>query len=267
MNTTLHKYNFFGQIRIYRNQLQLIDSSVIYLGITDEKINHWQQSVPFIATEKTIQKVIPNNILIPDNFKPSEEIEQFLKDTVAYDSAKFPERLLIKKKSNQKIGRIPPNEHRVKCEDVESFVYLINGVKHYWKKFTEFQNEIAEKNDIKYLGIEKHQPFFEPKWSRTPSRNRIIDWSSYFCCYCETPLFYNNYTREHLIPSSRGGKNKQSNLRPCCKDCNTEKGDLMLHTYIQILNYQLFGKTGFTLIRLNTKIKNANMLAMEINPK
>lgn len=55
------------------------------------------------------------------------------------------------------------------------------------------------------------------------------------CCYCAIPLDYDNYTREHVIPLIRGGKNNLKNIRPCCEPCNTEKGNLMPHTYLEWL--------------------------------
>jgi hypothetical protein len=73
-----------------------------------------------------------------------------------------------------------------------------------------------------------------------------------------------NYTREHLIPKDRGGTNHNCNLRECCFSCNNEKDNLMLHSYIQLLNYQLSEKTGDELLKLQIKIKNANKLAKEL---
>jgi len=82
----------------------------------------------------------------------------------------------------------------------------------------------------------------------------------YKCCYCEITLTPNNYTREHVIPKHRGGRI----IKPCCKKCNFEKGGLMLHSYIQLLNSKLLDYKGELLIELQTKIKNANRLAKEI---
>lgn len=98
---------------------------------------------------------------------------------------------------------------------------------------------------------------------RLPFRKEV-DSGVYFCCYCETLLTIFNYTREHVVPVSRGGKNTKSNLRACCSDCNSEKDSMMLHTYIQFLNLKLdefeAGSQDYTLLKI--KIKNANNIAI-----
>lgn len=38
-------------------------------------------------------------------------------------------------------------------------------------------------------------------------------------------------TRDHLIPTSRGGHDKPYNVVPSCRRCNTEKGNLYLDEY------------------------------------
>lgn len=41
------------------------------------------------------------------------------------------------------------------------------------------------------------------------------------CIYCGAPAD----TRDHLIPTSRGGQNVMANLRPACQTCNVTKAD------------------------------------------
>lgn len=55
------------------------------------------------------------------------------------------------------------------------------------------------------------------------------------CCYCGIPLDRSNYTRDHLIPVNRGGKTTHDNIKPCCYDCNQEKGNMMPSTYIEFV--------------------------------
>lgn len=47
------------------------------------------------------------------------------------------------------------------------------------------------------------------------------------CAYCRGPY----ETLDHVIPLARGGTNWPSNLRPCCRLCNTRKGTLLLHEW------------------------------------
>ena len=56
------------------------------------------------------------------------------------------------------------------------------------------------------------------------------------CIYCDTQLDKENATADHIIPISDGGNNCQVNLVVCCKDCNTERGDLDFKYYLSKKN-------------------------------
>ena|ERR1700685_1248274 len=51
------------------------------------------------------------------------------------------------------------------------------------------------------------------------------------CCYCEIRLDEKNYSRDHIVPKSKGGKR----CKPCCKTCNFEKKDMTIREYISYL--------------------------------
>ena len=55
------------------------------------------------------------------------------------------------------------------------------------------------------------------------------------CCYCHNPLTeqtenipepFRKRTIDHLIPRDFGGPSITNNLRPCCLDCNSKKGNM-----------------------------------------
>jgi 5-methylcytosine-specific restriction endonuclease McrA len=58
--------------------------------------------------------------------------------------------------------------------------------------------------------------------SHKPSRNLIHKRDSYKCSYCNST---ENLTVDHILPSSRGGKNTWENLCSCCTSCNAKKGN------------------------------------------
>lgn len=47
------------------------------------------------------------------------------------------------------------------------------------------------------------------------------------CYLCEQKFKPEELTMEHLIPIARGGKSNKKNCVPCCKECNSKKGNKM----------------------------------------
>lgn len=45
------------------------------------------------------------------------------------------------------------------------------------------------------------------------------------CAYCGCILTDENFTVDHIYPSSRGGSDAIDNLHPACKECNNGKGN------------------------------------------
>lgn len=154
---------------------------------------------------------------------------------------------IIKRKNNlEKLHRdkSPSNQ--------ECFVYLIRGEKKYFRIFREL-NEFIGYGEVKFLGVAMEK-------SVSAKTSEILVGEK--CCYCEVELTVKTKTREHVIPKHKGGKI----IRPCCRECNSEKAGFMLHTYIDMLNISLGDKnlSRSQVLKLNTKIKNANLLAIEI---
>ena len=50
----------------------------------------------------------------------------------------------------------------------------------------------------------------------------MFDWR---CFYCDDVLTKENRSIDHIVPLSRGGKHRVSNLLPCCRSCNSSKND------------------------------------------
>jgi len=54
------------------------------------------------------------------------------------------------------------------------------------------------------------------------NRSRIYKRDGYKCVYCGN---HKNLTIDHVLPKSRGGTNRWTNLVTCCSNCNRKKGD------------------------------------------
>jgi len=57
------------------------------------------------------------------------------------------------------------------------------------------------------------------------NRRNILRRDKFTCQYCEKVLSSSEYTIDHLIPRSRGGKNTWKNLVTSCRKCNTKKAN------------------------------------------
>ena len=51
--------------------------------------------------------------------------------------------------------------------------------------------------------------------------------SSGICHYCRERFPPKELTMDHVIPLARGGRSEKFNLVPCCKDCNSQKRQLL----------------------------------------
>jgi len=51
--------------------------------------------------------------------------------------------------------------------------------------------------------------------------------STGICHYCKKMFLPAQLTMDHIIPVARGGKSEKFNLVPCCKECNTQKRNLL----------------------------------------
>lgn len=64
------------------------------------------------------------------------------------------------------------------------------------------------------------------KSSAKDKRLAILKRDNEECVYCHTYLTMATLTLDHIVPQSRGGSNKESNLCASCATCNVAKGDM-----------------------------------------
>jgi 5-methylcytosine-specific restriction endonuclease McrA len=50
----------------------------------------------------------------------------------------------------------------------------------------------------------------------------------FICVICKSEVGFYELTRDHIIPTSRGGSDYIWNIQPTCELCNSEKGNLSI---------------------------------------
>ena len=53
----------------------------------------------------------------------------------------------------------------------------------------------------------------------------------YICAYCGERYAYHELSRDHVLPSSRGGKDVWENCVTACRQCNHAKGNKLVHDF------------------------------------
>lgn len=89
-------------------------------------------------------------------------------------------------------------------------------------KYEEAQNIILQLQ-------EKH---FEKPYLDLPTKDSSIKPARYFiwnltggkCFYCDVPVLIYNFTIDHVVPASKGGKGRENKV-PSCHRCNNKKGN------------------------------------------
>jgi len=79
----------------------------------------------------------------------------------------------------------------------------------------------------------------EHRWARdfeAPLTNRaLFARDSYLCLYCGRSHGASDLTRDHILPVSRGGENRWSNLATACRSCNQRKNNRTPEEWGQLL--------------------------------
>ncbi|MFN7583910.1 MAG: HNH endonuclease [bacterium] len=62
-------------------------------------------------------------------------------------------------------------------------------------------------------------PYATAEYKR--NRKIVLEAANWTCHYCGNPA----NEADHILPVSLGGSNEVSNLLPCCKQCNSGRGN------------------------------------------
>ena len=85
-----------------------------------------------------------------------------------------------------------------------------------------------------------------------PSKKAILKRDHHTCQYCGS---FKSLTVDHIIPTSKGGKDVWANLVAACRSCNERKGDLTLKESGMIL----YSKPQPPFNRVSLIIKTSNV--------
>jgi len=67
-----------------------------------------------------------------------------------------------------------------------------------------------------------------PYRSFAVNKENVLRRDNYTCGYCSKSLTNKTGTIDHIVPQSRGGKHKWTNVVSACKKCNNKKDNLTL---------------------------------------
>jgi len=63
-------------------------------------------------------------------------------------------------------------------------------------------------------------------------RKRVYQRENECCFYCNKWMRFEDSTRDHIIPKSRGGMNLYENVVLSCAPCNSERGDMPAEDFL-----------------------------------
>ena len=131
-------------------------------------------------------------------------------------------------------------------------------MKHKIQKYRNLSGRIEAEGLLEWLKIytrprdkKRRKTYFGGWQVKADSQRYTVFRNSLKCAFCDREIVYgilqqtvnlgnNNpiaahfnfysedgmlFTKDHIIPKSKGGKNRNSNYQTCCYECNARKGD------------------------------------------
>jgi len=97
------------------------------------------------------------------------------------------------------------------------------------KRFTTYEHIASKKSDLKIVLVKvKERKKYDREHISKSVRYKVMRRDEFRCVLCgRSPATTRDLTLhiDHIVPVVRGGKNKMSNLRTLCADCNLGKND------------------------------------------
>ncbi len=107
------------------------------------------------------------------------------------------------------------------CWSLGDTIYRIRGG---WNRHSGKRTVMELPSIVACSGARLQQPRINP-----PLTNRtLFERDAYQCLYCGKSFEYSKLTRDHILPSSRGGRDTWKNVVAACRRCNQYKGNRKL---------------------------------------
>ena len=93
------------------------------------------------------------------------------------------------------------------------------------------KNQLLKRNaafEVNYYTIQLSMT----KTDKQILRKEVLKRDNYVCYICNTQLSLKNSTIDHVLSRAKGGSDSADNLACCCKECNSDKGDMDIEDYL-----------------------------------
>lgn len=107
------------------------------------------------------------------------------------------------------------------CWSLGETIYRIRGG---YNRASGCQSIIELPSIMACGGSKLAQPRYDPPLNNAA----LFERDNYQCQYCGKTFLHCGLTRDHIIPSSRGGKDVWMNVVAACRRCNQHKGNRLL---------------------------------------
>ena len=122
-------------------------------------------------------------------------------------------------------------------------IYRVHGGYNRWRE----QTTVIEVPSIVACGGKRLYPF---RNNPSLTNSSLFERDNHQCLYCGRHFQRTALTRDHIVPTSRGGKDDWMNVVAACKRCNQHKSDHLLE------------ELGMSLIALPYRPNAAEYLAL-----
>lgn len=197
------------------------------------------------------KRIFSLNKVSDETLKEWEEPRQYKDKTIYYYSDGFTEKDVKYGETKTFNARFKKHKEGFNCKKCGETHYKTKDVflnKNDWLRVTT-PNKVTTSTKPPKVEMDFGLNSFEPTYYQDKSGERksipkavkMDLWNKYFgrnkaigkCFVCKKEIHMQQFEAGHVVPASRGGNDKVSNLRPICFSCNRSMGSMNLYEYKQ----------------------------------